>query len=247
MLLVAQDVLAGALERTLREGELVREQIGEDDLVFLPALRNAEEGIAARLKKLSRTLPVSYPAIDAQKAALWYEQRTGQALAVSQRSALEQALRSRILIITGGPGVGKTTLLKAILMILRAKKVECNLCAPTGRAAKRLSEATGLGAKTIHRLLEVEPGKGVFQRKETHPLNCDLLVVDETSMVDVSLMHHLLRALPSHAALLLVGDVDQLPSVGPGMFLRELIDSAVVPVVRLTEVFRQARRQPDHP
>jgi exodeoxyribonuclease V alpha subunit len=128
----------------------------------------------------------------------------------------------------------------AILLILRAKQVRCLLCAPTGRAAKRLSEATGLEARTIHRLLEMSPASGTFTRHEDRPLDCDLLVVDETSMVDVSLMHLLLRALPPHASLLLVGDVDQLPSVGPGMVLRDLIESGVVPVVRLTEVFRQA-------
>ena len=137
-------------------------------------------------------------------------------------------------------GVGKTTLVHTILLILRAKKVRCLLCAPTGRAAKRLFETTGVEAKTIHRLLEVKPGTGSFLRNEGNPLDCDLLVADETSMVDVPLMNHLLRALPANASLLLVGDVDQLPSVGPGMVLRNLIDSGVVPVVRLTEVFRQA-------
>src|SRR5439155_9808670 len=153
---------------------------------------------------------------------------------------LKQALASRTLAITGGPGVGKTTLVNAILLILRAKKVRCLLCAPTGRAAKRLSEATGFEAKTIHRLLEVLPGSGGFARNESNPLECDLLVVDETSMVDVPLMNYLLRALPVSASLLLVGDVDQLPSVGPGMVLRNLIDSGIMPVVRMTEVFRQA-------
>lgn len=239
LLLVPEQVLEAALERTLTKKELVREQVGGEDLIFLPALKKAEAGIAMRLKKLCAQ-PSNYPAIDFEKALTWCEQRTGQTLALSQRAALRQALTSRVLVITGGPGVGKTTLVNAILIILGAKKVHSQLCAPTGRAAKRLGEATGMEAKTIHRLLEVEPGSGGFMRNERLPLRCDLLVVDETSMVDVTLMHHLLRALPEHASLLLVGDVDQLPSVGPGMVLRQLIESGTLPVARLTEVFRQA-------
>jgi exodeoxyribonuclease V alpha subunit len=145
-----------------------------------------------------------------------------------------------VTVITGGPGVGKTTLVNSLLKILIAKAVTIALCAPTGRAAKRLSESTGLEAKTIHRLLETDPRTGTFRRNEDEPLNCDLLVVDETSMVDVPLMRALLRAVPDKAALLLVGDVDQLPSVGPGQVLADVIASGAVPVVRLTEVFRQA-------
>jgi exodeoxyribonuclease V alpha subunit len=166
----------------------------------------------------------------------WVETRTGLTLAESQLAAVRLALRSKVLVITGGPGVGKTTLVNSILRILTAKGVEVALCAPTGRAAKRLSESTGLEALTIHRLLETDPKTGGFKRDETHPLACDLLVVDETSMVDVPLM----RALPDRAALLVVGDVDQLPSVGPGQVLADVIVSGAVPVVRLTEVFRQA-------
>jgi len=150
------------------------------------------------------------------------------------------ALASKVLVITGGPGVGKTTLVNAILKILLAKGVTVALCAPTGRAAKRLSESTGLEAKTIHRLLETDPKTGAFRRTEEALLDCDLLVADETSMVDVPLMRSLLRALPERAALLLVRDVDQLPSVGPGQVLADIIASDAVPVVRLTEVFRQA-------
>lgn len=239
LLLVQEGIIETALTRTLVEKQLTRETVAGEDLVFLPALRQAEIAVAARIKKLA-ALPPAYPSIDFEKAAVWCEQRTGKALAPSQRAALRQALGSRVLILTGGPGVGKTTLVQAILMVLRAKKVRCQLCAPTGRAAKRLGEATGLEAKTIHRLLEVEPGRAGFIRNATHPLRCDLLVVDETSMVDIVLMHHLVEALPAHASLLLVGDVDQLPSVGPGMVLRDLIESGAAPVARLTEVFRQA-------
>ena len=143
-------------------------------------------------------------------------------------------------MITRGPGVGKTTILNAILRILAAKTVKVSLCAPTGRAAKRLHETTGQPATTIHRLLEVDPKAGGFKRNVEHPLECDLLVVDETSMVDVLLMHALLKAVPGRAALLVVGDIDQLPSVGPGQILADIITSGAVPVVRLTEVFRQA-------
>ena len=139
-----------------------------------------------------------------------------------------------------GRAWAKTTLVNSILIILRAKNVRCLLCAPTGRAAKRLTETTRMEAKTIHRLLEINPATGRFTRDESNPLACDLLVVDEASMVDVLLMHSLVRALPNHGGLILVGDVDQLPSVGPGTVLHDLIESGVVPVVRLTEVFRQA-------
>ena len=239
LLLVKEQIIDTALQRTLAAGDLVLENIGGEELIFLPALKRAEEGIANRIKMLSASAS-NYPPIVFDKAVAWCQERTGKEFAPSQREALKQALTSRALIITGGPGVGKTTLVNAILLILRAKKVNCVLCAPTGRAAKRLSETTGLEAKTIHRLLEVQPATGRFGRNESNPLDCDLLVVDECSMVDVTLMNHLLRALPAHASLLLVGDVDQLPSVGPGMVLRNLIDSGIVPVARLTEVFRQA-------
>src|SRR5690606_37563835 len=156
----------------------------------------------------------SYPAIDVEKAIGWAETRIGIELGESQREAVRRALRHRVLIITGGPGVGKTTLLNTVLTILRAKKVKCLLCAPTGRAAKRLAESTGMEAVTIHRLLEVQPGRG-FTRDAARPLEADLLVVEETSMVDVPLMSALLRAHPPNASLLMVGDVDQLPPVGP--------------------------------
>jgi exodeoxyribonuclease V alpha subunit len=168
------------------------------------------------------------------------EQKTGLSLAESQVAAIRLALTSKILVITGGPGVGKTTIVNSILRILSAKGVNLLLCAPTGRAAKRMTEATGFEAKTIHRLLEVDPKAGGFKRNAENPLECDLLVMDETSMVDVMLMQALMKAAPDHAALLIVGDIDQLPSVGPGQVLADIIASGAVAVVRLTEVFRQA-------
>jgi exodeoxyribonuclease V alpha subunit len=183
-----------------------------------------------------------WPTIDLEKAVPWVERKTGLGLAASQREALRLALASTGLAITGGPGVGKTTLVNAILKVLVAKGVQVALAAPTGRVAKRLAESTGLAASTLHRLLGTDPSTGGFKRNEEHPLECDLLVVDETSMVDVPLMHGLLKAVPARAALLLLGAVDQLPSVGPGQVLADVIASEAVPVVRLTEVFRQAAR-----
>jgi exodeoxyribonuclease V alpha subunit len=229
-----------ALSQMLTGGSLLLEEIDSEPLIFLPHLRKGEDGIATKINRLAATASVAYPRIDFEKAIAWCEQRTGKTPAPSQREALKTVLASRVVIITGGPGVGKTTLVNSTLMILRAKRVKCLLCAPTGRAAKRLTETTGLEAKTIHRLLEVDPATGRFLRNDDKPLDSDLLIVDETSMVDVPLMYALLRALPKASALILVGDVDQLPSVGPGNALRDLIESGVVPVVRLTEVFRQA-------
>ena len=183
-----------------------------------------------------------WAAIDADKAVPWVEKRVGIELAPTQVEAVRLALSSKVLVLTGGPGVGKTTIVNTILRILLAKDVNVLLCAPTGRAAKRMHETTGQEAKTIHWLLEVNPIGGGFKRNADNPLECDLLVMDEVSMVDVVLMNALLKAVPERTALLIVGDVDQLPSVGPGQILSDMIISGAVPVVRLTEVFRQAAK-----
>jgi exodeoxyribonuclease V alpha subunit len=231
-------IVEQALERLILNAEVMPEQIGEQHLLYLPYLRRAEQGIAQLLKKLG-SAPSQLPPINIEKAVTWCEQQTGKELA-PQREAIRKALENRVLVITGGPGVGKTTLLQSILLILRAKKLNCLLCAPTGRAAKRLSEVTGLEAKTIHRLLEFQPASGGFTRNAGNPLECDVLVSDESSMIDLPLFHKLIQALPEHAHLLLVGDIDQLPSIGPGSVLADIIRSNVVPVVRLTEIFRQS-------
>jgi len=237
--LLAMDslILQRALSEMLAEGELEEDGITGEDLIFLPPIRRAEVEVASRLARLARG-KAEYPEIDADKAIAWLKDKKSIDLAPSQAEALRRALCSRVLVITGGPGVGKTTLVNSILTLLRAKQVKCLLCAPTGRAAKRLSESTGLEAKTIHRLLEYQ--NSGFSRNASNPLDCDLLVVDETSMMDVQLMSKLLQALPARAHLILVGDVDQLPSVGPGAVLGDIIRSGAVPVVRLTEIFRQA-------
>ncbi len=241
LLEVPDDAIRSALELELAEGTVVADTVADTPCVFLGALHRAERAIAERLLRIAAgRLP--WPGIDVDRALPWVERKTGLSLAPGQAAAVRLALTSKAVVITGGPGVGKTTIVDAILRILAAKGVEIVLCAPTGRAARRMSEATGLGARTIHRLLEVDPRTGRFGRGADNPLDCGLLVVDEASMVDVPLMRALLAAAPDAAAMLIVGDVDQLPSVGPGQVLADIIASGAVPVVRLTEVFRQAAR-----
>ena len=234
-----EDLVRTAVDEELTAGSVVADRVGDTPCVFLAGLHRAEHGIAGRLCRIAAG-PLPWPRIDPDKALPWIEQHTGLTLARSQSAAVRLALSSKVLVITGGPGVGKTTIVNAILRILAAKGASLLLCAPTGRAARRMTDTSGFEARTIHRLLEVDPMSGGFRRDADHPVDCDLLVVDEASMVDVLLMHALLKAVPDHAALLIVGDIDQLPSVGPGQVLADVIASAAVPVVRLTEVFRQA-------
>jgi exodeoxyribonuclease V alpha subunit len=211
----------------------------EADLIYLASLDRAEDNLASHLAELCKA---SHPCpdIEIEKAIRWVEQRVGLQLADQQREAIRIAVQNKVMVITGGPGVGKTTLVNAIVKIMQAKKLRVVLAAPTGRAAKRMMETTNLQAKTIHRLLAFDPATSAFKHNADNPLHGDVFIIDETSMLDLLLAHQLIRAIPNHAALILVGDVDQLPSVGPGCVLRDIIDSGLIPVCRLTQVFRQA-------
>ena len=239
LLEVDEEIVAQAFERHLKDERIISEKIEGEEMIFMPLLRDAEERIARQLRRLSEAKEPE-PPIDVEKAIPWVEEKTGRKLSPSQHEALKIALRSRAVVITGGPGVGKTTLVQSLLKILTAKKLKCILAAPTGRASQRMAEATGLEASTLHRLLEFQPARGGFQRNASNPLEGDVVVIDEVSMVDVPLMSRLLDALPRKARLILVGDADQLPSVGPGLVLGDIIRSGMIPVVHLKEIFRQA-------
>jgi len=205
---------------------------------------HAENGSARLLRILLHSPSILPPATQQQWDAVfnYLKQNRNMHLTEKQREAVQKAYSKKVSILTGGPGTGKSTSIRALLMLLRRRKIEVALAAPTGRAAKRLSEATGAQAKTLHRLLEYAPHDNSYQRNEENPLPYQFVIVDEFSMVDILLFLHLLKALPKEAHLLLVGDADQLPSVGPGNVLRDLLRSEAIPTVRLTELFRQAQQ-----
>jgi exodeoxyribonuclease V alpha subunit len=239
---IPAELLPAALAEAARQGRVVVETLADGSrAVYLAALHRAESQVAGRLAALL-SAPRQAMLLEAESATAWAEDQARLSLAREQRQAVHLALREKVLIVTGGPGTGKTTILGAILRVLDRAGWRMHLAAPTGRAAKRMAEAAGRPATTIHRLLEWNPAQAAFQRNGARPLETDVVIVDEASMLDLVLAAHLLEAIPPPATLLLVGDADQLPSVGPGAVLRDLLDSGCVPSVRLGEVFRQAEQ-----
>lgn len=235
---VKRDVIINAFGAIDLAGRIVIEDLNK--AVYLAKFHVAESGVASRLKILVNS-PKSIRKIESDKAIVWVQSQLAITLAENQVEAIKSALENKVMVVTGGPGTGKTTIINAILKIFSRLSVRIMLASPTGRAAKRMSETSGHEARTIHRMLEYSFKKGGFQKDEKRPLNCDLLIVDEASMVDTMLMNHLLKAIPPEATFILVGDVNQLPSVGAGDVLKDIIASGSVPVVELNEIFRQAK------
>ena len=235
----ALEVDRGIVSSALANLESNNRIVMADNSVYLKALHIAEEHVAQKLRELVNTPKIPFH-INIEGAITWIQGEVGLELAERQKVAIEKAMNEKVLIITGGPGTGKTTIVNSIIKILEKMRVRICLAAPTGRAAKKLSEATGREAKTIHRLLEYSPREKAFRRNEQNILAVDVVVIDEASMIDVLLMNHLMLAIPSHATLILIGDIDQLPSVGPGNVLKDIISSRKVEVVTLNEIFRQA-------
>jgi exodeoxyribonuclease V alpha subunit len=244
---VEKEIIVQAIGAIAFEGRIVIEDLNQDlekfqpnqKAVYLKPLHVSETGVALHLRRLI-TSPKSTRRIDAEKAVQWVQGKIRLSLAAKQIEAVKTASQEKVMVITGGPGTGKTTIINALIRIYRELGARILLAAPTGRASKRMSEATGYPARTIHRMLEFNPQKMGFQRDQDHPLEVDVLILDETSMIDTTLMYHLLKALPSHATLIMVGDVNQLPSVGAGNVLKDVILSGRAPVVELKDIFRQA-------
>ncbi len=234
---ISVEKLGDALNAEIERGTVVREQ----NRIYSADIFRAETRSAAKLNVLLNSAS-SFPPIDAGRAVEWAEKKMGITLAAGQLQALRNALSRKVSIITGGPGVGKTTIIRALTDIFHARKLTIHLAAPTGRAAKRMSEATGSEAATIHRLLKFNPSRHAFDHNAENPIKGDCFILDETSMVDIRLIDHFLQALPAHATLIMVGDIDQLPSVGPGNVLRDLIDSNAIPYCRLETIYRQDTR-----
>ena len=232
-----EELLTAAVGTLRKAGRVVL----DGEAVFLRGLYLAERAVADSIRALVAS-PVQRREFDALAAVDWASNRMGVELTGEQRQAVQEAVSQKVFVLTGGPGTGKTTILRAVISILEALGQRVALAAPTGRAAKRLGEAAGREAQTLHRLLEFKPGEGRFGRDSERPLEADAVVVDETSMLDIVLCHHLLQAVPRHASVLFVGDANQLPSVGPGKFLGDVLESGVVPFLRLERIFRQGDR-----
>ncbi len=245
---VERDIVVEAIAAAAGEKLIVIEDINpsiesfreNQKAVYLARFHVSESGAARHLKRIAAG-PKAIRAIDTGRALSWVQQQLQFVLAEKQKAAIVSAVKNKAMVITGGPGTGKTTIIRAILHIFQKLHVNILLAAPTGRAAKRMSETTGHRAGTIHRMLSYSFAAGGFQKNESNPLACDLLIVDEASMIDTVLMYHLLKAVPSTATLVIVGDVNQLPSVGPGNVLKDIIASGALAVVELSEIFRQAR------
>jgi len=244
MLEAPPERVEAAINQLIEEHAVWREEAPDHEAVYLPPLHYAELGVAGRIKGLvgDPTDRLSlFKEVDFERAIAFLKEKDGVELAERQREAVISALTRKVTVITGNPGTGKTTCVRSIIRLAEAKGSKVLLAAPTGKAAKRLSEATGREAKTLHRMLELRPGSREARYDQQEPLPADLVIVDETSMMDVLLTNHLLKAVSSESHLVLVGDVDQLPSVGPGNVLRDIIDSGAVSVVRLDTIFRQAQ------
>ena len=231
------ELLTAAVGSLRKAGRIVL----DGEAVFLRGLYLAERAVADSIRSLVAS-PGQRREFDVPVAVDWASGRMGVELTGEQRQAIHEAVSQKVFVLTGGPGTGKTTILRAVVLVLEALGQRVVLAAPTGRAAKRLGEATGREARTLHRLLEFKPGEGRFGRDAGRPLDADAVVIDETSMLDIVLCHHLLQAVPRHASVLFAGDANQLPSVGPGKFLGDVLESGVVPFLRLERIFRQGER-----